>query len=298
MEEALEADLKQRVDRLRGTCDQRAFTLRQEHEQQLGKLDRAAGGGSSGGRSASATTPGLSAPAPLVEILTATASTSFSRQQHHTEGKKEPNDTTEKVSTESQPRGQNEELKQNKEQAQEQAQQQEREQERDIEGGGTFFSRQSPPPLVTVPVVAAVASLPVPIPVPVQAPAPVFAPVLVPGAVVVVADHARKKEMVNLRGELGRHLAVAHADGGRHLREATRVMRLIEEVEVQTRLEAEVCVEHFPSGTLSVFVLQESCACVGRTVTIQSRRLFMEYVNNETCPKIRESRSRFMVASQ
>lgn len=256
MEEALEADLKQRVDRLRGACDQRSSNLRQEHEMQLGKLDRAEGGGSNGGRSASVTTPGSSAPVQSVELLTAPASTPSSRLEHHVKGKKQSDDTKEKKSTElQQPRGQNEESKLNQNQAQEQAQRQEREQERGNEGRGTSFSRQSPPPFVAVAVAAAVTPLPVPIPV------PILAPILVPGAgagvgvVAGVTHHARKKEMVDLQDELGRHLAVAHADGGRHLREATRVMRLIEEVGAQIRLEAEVCVERFPIGTLSVVAL-------------------------------------------
>lgn len=112
--------------------------------------------------------------------------------------------------------------------------------------------------MVTVAVTEAVASVPVPVP----EPEPVLVPVLVPEVGAGLADHARKKEMVDLRGELGRHLAVAHADGGRHLREATRVMRLIEEVEAQTRLEAEVCVARFPIDALGVIVLRRTvCLC-------------------------------------
>ncbi|CAM9490772.1 unnamed protein product [Laminaria digitata] len=199
-EEALEVDLKQRVDRLREACDQRASTLRREHEVQLDNLDRAArdGGGSA----------------------------------HQTERNQEPSDdtTVEEPEGKQQKQDRESKLNQEQEQEQEQAQAQEQAQEKkqkqeqertgEDEGGRKYFTRQPPPPLVTVAMTETVASVPVTVPVPV--PAPISAP-----------------EMVDLRGELGRHLAVAHADGGRHLREATRVMRLIEEVEAQASLEAK-----------------------------------------------------------
>lgn len=57
--------------------------------------------------------------------------------------------------------------------------------------------------------------------------------------------HVRSREMVELRGELARHLAVAHVDGGRHLQEATRVMRLIDDLEAKTRADTEVCRAQF-----------------------------------------------------
>lgn len=52
------------------------------------------------------------------------------------------------------------------------------------------------------------------------------------------------KALIELRSKLGRHLAaVAHVlDGGRHLQEATRVMREIEKLEILDRLEAEVSI--------------------------------------------------------
>lgn len=66
-------------------------------------------------------------------------------------------------------------------------------------------------------------------------------------AAVAVANPSRNnRALVELRSELGRQLAaVVHAlDGGRHLQEATRVMREIEKLEALDRLEAEVCVAH------------------------------------------------------
>lgn len=55
------------------------------------------------------------------------------------------------------------------------------------------------------------------------------------------AHPARSKEMVELRGELTRHLAaVLNADGARHLQDATRVMGLMGELEAKARLESEV----------------------------------------------------------
>lgn len=61
-------------------------------------------------------------------------------------------------------------------------------------------------------------------------------------ATVLVGSSRANKALVELRSELRRHLAaVAHVlDGGRHLQEATRVMREIEKFEALDRLEAEV----------------------------------------------------------
>lgn len=50
----------------------------------------------------------------------------------------------------------------------------------------------------------------------------------------------RSKELMDLRNELAKHLAVAHVDGGQHLQEATRVMRLIEELETKAKLGEKV----------------------------------------------------------
>lgn len=60
--------------------------------------------------------------------------------------------------------------------------------------------------------------------------------------VAVAIGSSRAKALVDLRSELGRHLAaVAHVlDGGRHLQEATRVMREIDKAEALERLDAEV----------------------------------------------------------
>lgn len=57
---------------------------------------------------------------------------------------------------------------------------------------------------------------------------------------VAVADHGRTRGLVELRGKLARHLAIAHEDG-RHLEQATGVMQEIEELEAKARLETEVC---------------------------------------------------------
>lgn len=217
-EEALEADLKEKVDRLREACGQRAFILRREHAAQLDELGRAARSGSGGdGGGASAKKEKKSGPpapcaAQLIQAPTAATFPLVSLHQHQQKRKTETNHTTSE-----------------EEQGQaEHNQKQEQERERGEEGGAICSARK-PTPLVAVTVAEA------------SAPAPVPVPVLEPGVGAGVANHARKKEMVDLRDELGRHLAVAHADGGQHLKEATRVMRLIEEVEDQARLEAEVC---------------------------------------------------------
>lgn len=53
-------------------------------------------------------------------------------------------------------------------------------------------------------------------------------------------DHlARNKVVVDLRSELAKHLAVAH-EHGKNLQEATKVMRLLSELESKARLETEV----------------------------------------------------------
>lgn len=211
-EEALEADLKEKVDRLREACGQRAFTLRREHAKELDKLVRVARGGGGGG-GAYATMPGPPTPCATqsVQLPAAATPSLVSINQHQTKWKTEPTDTTAEEQDQ-----------------EEQTRKQEQEQERGEEGGGLYVSRQ-PTPFVVMAVEEA------------SAPEPVLVPVLEPGVRAGLAHQARKKEMVDLREELGRHLAVAHTDGGRHLKEATRVMRLIEVVEAQTRLEAEVC---------------------------------------------------------
>lgn len=60
----------------------------------------------------------------------------------------------------------------------------------------------------------------------------------------VVGRTRSNRELVGLRSDLGRHLAaVAHVvDRGRYLKEATRVMREIEELEARDKVEVGVCV--------------------------------------------------------
>lgn len=69
----------------------------------------------------------------------------------------------------------------------------------------------------------------------------VSATAVAPAAVVIGSSRANKA-LVGLRSELGRHLAaVAQVlDGGRHLQQATRVMREIEKLEALDQLQAEV----------------------------------------------------------
>lgn len=72
-------------------------------------------------------------------------------------------------------------------------------------------------------------------------------PAITAPAAMVVGLSRANKALVELRSELGRHLAAVACvlDGGRHLREATRVMREIEKLEALERL-AEVSI---PSPT-------------------------------------------------
>lgn len=51
---------------------------------------------------------------------------------------------------------------------------------------------------------------------------------------------ARNRDIVELRRELVKHLAVAHEDSGWNLQEATRVMRLLNNLESRDLLESEV----------------------------------------------------------
>lgn len=51
---------------------------------------------------------------------------------------------------------------------------------------------------------------------------------------------ARNREIVELRLELMKHLAVAHEDGGRNLQEATRVMSLLSNLESRALSESKV----------------------------------------------------------
>lgn len=85
-------------------------------------------------------------------------------------------------------------------------------------------------------------------------------------AAVTIGSSRVYKALVELRSELGRHLAaVAHVlDGGRHLQEATRVMREIEKLEALDKLEAEVSATRTTytlEGALHISKSLSACNC-------------------------------------
>lgn len=76
-----------------------------------------------------------------------------------------------------------------------------------------------------------------------------------PQPMMLQTDHlARNKVVVQLRSELAKHLAVAH-EHGRNLLEATKVMRLLSEMENKARLEMEVGKNGLRTKTLLKVVL-------------------------------------------
>eukprot|EP00903_Cladosiphon_okamuranus_P006111 g6019.t1 len=243
---ALEADLENRRDRLERSCREQVRALRQAHESRLADINRAepaiivARDGGYGGDNprSSDADPTTTKPRGMTAAVVEVAYRASGAAVTETSVPSRGGNDVTKTGVISTDRDSN-----------------------GREEAADLVDKRTQAPSITVEAVAATA----------------VAAASARAEVAIVSSRANKA-LVELRSELGKHMAaVAHVvDGGRHLQEATRVMGEIEKLETLGRLEAEAK----PAGDL-VMNLER--------ITVQQKQVQAEGVQRDKHERLRRS---------